>query len=216
VTLGASRSFLEDKLQGDVSLYYKKLEELVTGSGTGNTNAEAFSNGAQGRVKGAEFLLKYPPRARFFGWVAYSLSKAERQRPIDPEYVPFYYDQRHVLTMLGSYKLTSSVNLGGRFRYSSGVPQTPVAFVIFDSDHDLYLPVEGPRYSDNLPDFHQLDVRVDKTFRFKSWKMSGYLEVLNIYNKKNPETTRYNFDYTQSAFLNGLPITPVIGLRGEL
>jgi TonB family protein len=216
ISVGASRLFWDNKLQGDVSFYYKKLDELVTGVGVGNTNEEAFSNQSRGRVKGAEFLLKYPPRERFFGWLAYSLSKAERQRLGEDDYVPFFYDQRHVLTMLGSYKLTNSINIGGRFRYASGSPQTPIVVSVYDSDNNVYLPVRGERNSTNLPDFHQLDLRIDKTFRFKSWKMSAYLEVLNIYNRKNAETTLYNFDYTQSQFLNGLPIIPALGLRGEL
>jgi TonB family protein len=216
VTLGASRSFFDNKIQGDVSLYYKKLDNLISSIGSGATRAEVLTNDAQGRVKGAEFLLKYPPSGRFFGWLAYSLSKAERQRPDEPEYVPFFYDQRHVLTALGSFKLNASINLGARFRYSSGVPQTPVVVSVYDSDNNLYIPIEGERNSERLAAFHQLDLRADKTFRFKSWRMSGYLEILNIYNRQNAETTRYNFDYTQSQSLNGLPITPVLGLRGEL
>ena len=51
---------------------------------------------------------------------------------------------------------------------------------------------------------------------FTDWQLSAYLDVRNAYNRKNPEATMYNFDYTQSKPVAGLPFLPILGLRGEL
>ena len=69
--------------------------------------------------------------------------------------------------------------------------------------------------SQRLSDFNQLDVRIDKTFRFRWGALGIFLEVLNVYNQNNPEGYQYNYNYTQRAPINGLPIFPDLGIRGE-
>ena len=46
--------------------------------------------------------------------------------------------------------------------------------------------------------------------------LSAYLDVQNVYNRANPEGLQYSFDYSKSAVAAGLPLLPVLGLRGEL
>ena len=53
---------------------------------------------------GLEALLKYKPDARFFGWIAYTLSRSVRRDAPDlPQYL-FQYDQTHNLIILGQAK----------------------------------------------------------------------------------------------------------------
>ena len=66
-----------------------------------------------------------------------------------------------------------------------------------------------------LPLFHQLDLLVDKVFTFELWKLAIYLDVQNVYNQGNAEGFTYNFDYTQRQPITGLPIVPILGIRGE-
>ena len=51
---------------------------------------------------------------------------------------------------------------------------------------------------------------------FQTWQFSAYLDVLNIYNRGNPEGVSYNYNYTKQSIVTGLPILPVLGIRGEL
>jgi hypothetical protein len=67
-----------------------------------------------------------------------------------------------------------------------------------------------------VPDFHQLDMRVDKTWKFSAWQLSAYLDVQNVYFRQNPEGISYNYNYSKSSVVSGLPFLPIIGLRGEL
>jgi hypothetical protein len=48
------------------------------------------------------------------------------------------------------------------------------------------------------------------------WRLAWYLDIQNVYNAKNPEGITYSFDYSQSGVVRGLPIIPVLGLRGEM
>ncbi len=85
----------------------------------------------------------------------------------------------------------------------------------FDSASGRYVPLQGPFYSDRLPSFNQLDVRLDKTWTFNRWSLGLYLDIQNIYDAANPEIQLYNFNYTQPYTINGLPILPVFGIRGD-
>lgn len=195
--------------------YYKDLTKLVSRLNT-ERGAEYFNTGS-GYVAGMELLLRYKASDKFFGWIAYTLSRSER-RTVDGEGLTlFQYDQPHILTALGSYKLGKGWELGARFRYVSGPLYTPCTGVggFYDSGAGAYTCITGSPFSQRLGAFHQLDVRVDKTWEFKAWKLSAYLDLYNAYNRQSPEDISYNFNYSRSTTQKGLPVIPSLGLRAE-
>jgi hypothetical protein len=125
------------------------------------------------------------------------------------------YDQPHNLIVLGSYKLPFDFIVGARVRYVSGPLATPVIGAIWDANGNYYFPLYGKEYSRRLPDFFQLDLRLDKRFVFKDWMLSVYVDVQNVTNRKNVEALINNYNYTKEAYLTGLPIIPVLGVKGE-
>ena len=152
---------------------------------------------------------------RFFGWLAYTLSRSER-RDGNERYHLFDWDQTHILSALASYKLGRGWELGARFRYVTGKPYTPPTAAVFDSDAGAYQPIDGAPSSARDDAFHRLDVRVEKTWTFSEWKLSAYVDVQNAYNRKNVEGRSYNFNYSRSGNATGLPLLPIVGIRGEL
>ena len=127
----------------------------------------------------------------------------------------FDFDQTHILSVLGQYKITNNWEVGARFRYVTGVPQTPFAGSIYNSDNDAYEGLPGEVNSVRLPPFHALDLRVDRNWLFDTWRLAAYFEIRNVYNRTNVEGLDYNYDYTEEQYTNGLPIIPSLGLRGE-
>ncbi|WP_437281423.1 TonB-dependent receptor [Sorangium sp. So ce375] len=209
--------------------FYKQLDELVVGVNRPGSVQLDYQNVGSGRVVGGEFLLKYKPDDRFFGWAAYTLSRSTRvPEPGEPErLVPF--DQTHILTVLGSYRLGDGWEFGARFRLVSGNLVTPNVCNVNEQSCDAYrtnalfyaptgtytpIPFSGPN-SERLPAFHQLDLRLDKTWKFKRWRLSGYLDVQNVYNNANSEAIQYNYNFTARQYVTGLPILPSFGMRGE-
>jgi TonB family protein len=210
---------LSRPLEASVEGFYKDLDGLVVSvpaAGATETGV-SYENLGSGRSYGSEFLLRYKPEGRFFGWVAYTVSRSERRDSDADPYHRFQYDQTHILSALGSVKLGGGFQLGARFRYVTGSPYTPVTGGVMDYDAGVYAPIESTaRNSARLPAFHQLDVRVDKEWVFSSFKLSAYLDLQNAYNQQNPEAVIYNYDYSKSSTISGLPILPVLGLRGEI
>ena len=188
--------------------FYKQLDYLVLNK---------VGNVGNGRAYGAELLLRYKPDSRFFGWLAYTLSRSERRdMPGEPLRLTAF-DQTHILTILGSYRLGRGWELGARFRLVSGNRYTPNNYGFYDGNAGVYLPLQDyPLFGSRLPMFHQLDVRVDKTWNLKGGgKVGAYLDVQNVYNQGNVEGVQYNYNFTQHTFINGLPIIPSIGGRIE-
>jgi hypothetical protein len=60
-------------------------------------------------------------------------------------------------------------------------------------------------------------VRVEKRWKLSERaNVSVYLDVVNATNRRNVEGITGNFDYSQTTVVAGLPILPVLGVRGEL
>ena len=70
-----------------------------------------------------------------------------------------------------------SWRVGARGRVSSGYPYTPVINKVYDLGSRSFVPVYGDADSARLPVFWSLDVRVDKTFTFKRWQLTAYLDL---------------------------------------
>jgi TonB family protein len=206
--------------QVDISVegFYKDLTRQVSRAPAGATYA--YANRGTGSAIGLETLLKYKPDKDFFGWVAYTLSRSVRREHADaPEYL-FQYDQTHNLIMLGSYRLGRGWEFGARFRLVSGPLATPVVSppdlpALYAADAGAYAPLQGRAYSRRLPLFHQLDIRIDKRWQFRTWRFSAYLDVQNVYNNAAVEGLTYNYNFSQEQYQTGIPIIPSLGMRGE-
>ena len=178
---------------------------------------QLLGNVGEGRAFGIETLLRYKPDARFFGFLAYTLSRSVRKDgPDEPEKL-FNFDQTHILTAIGSYRLGRGWELGARLRYVSGSLTTPQTYGFYDATVGSYIPLAGfPPSSQRNPAFHQLDVRIDKTWQLGVVKLSAYLDIYNVYNQANVEGVSYNYNSTLSTNASGIPFLPSIGIRGEL
>lgn len=209
------------QIELSVEAYYKDLTNLVTrrqGQGT----SFVYENAGTGTIIGLETMIKYNPDSRFFGWLTYSLSRSTRRdHPGEPEYL-FQYDQTHIFQVLGSYRLGRGWEFGARFRVISGflttpVPAAPELSAIYAADAGAYTPLPGAPFSQRLPLFHELDVRVDKSWQFKDWRLAVYMDVYNAYNHAPQDSILYNYNYTKQTYQTGFPptILPVLGVRGE-
>jgi TonB family protein len=210
-----------DYLELDTTAFYRDMFDLVESTSAvdigadGNAQDVRYNNMGEGRAYGLEVMLRHFPENRFFGWVAYTLSRAERFDPLEDAYSPFRYDQTHILTMVAGYNLPYNIDVSSRFRLVTGSPYTPVAGSVWDADDDDYERVYGPRLSARSATFHQMDVRVDKKFIYDTFIIGAYIEVINAYNAVNEEGRDYNYDHSKSAPVPGLPIIPTLGVNGR-
>jgi len=201
----------------DLTGFYKDLSNWisVTNAIRPDGSPVRYDNNGAGRVYGMEVVARHDLTTKFTGWLSYTLMRATRRDSGSTSYRLFEFDQTHILTVFGTYQLPRNWEIGTRFRLVSGNPTTPVVSHVYDSSSDTYKPGFGAKYSDRLPPFAQLDLRVDKRWIFNRWMMNAYLDLQNVFNRANPEAIQYNFDYTNTRVRSGFPLYPIIGLRGE-
>jgi hypothetical protein len=204
--------------------FYKSIQDALVGfpsldlliAGAGVPNIDALRYDGQGRVLGMEILLRHRQSERFFGWIAYTLMRAERRDGPDAQWRPFEFDQTHILTAVGSLRLGRGWEVGARFRYVTGRP-SPYVRSLLTGLTGTDVSVGAEPWLDRIPDFHQLDLRVEKQWTHPWGRVVFYFEVLNVYNRINAENVTWDADHT-TAYPAGvfLPIVPNIGVRGEL
>ncbi len=123
-------------------------------------------------------------------------------------------DQPHTFNVYGSYRISDRTNVSGRFRVGSNVPlvgylrQTNDRFLLTSTRNEL-----------RLPSYSRLDLRATRTYEVAEGRLSLFVEVINLYNRRNvrARSIRLNqrrmeaFNVTEEMF----PILPSIGFMVE-
>jgi hypothetical protein len=211
------RAGASDGYQLASTFFYKNLSSLVINSGTqvtrnGSVTTENYNNNGKGHIQGMEWQLKYRLNELLLTGV-YTYLQSRRQNPGAAE-LPSPYDQTHALNVLGSYSI-GRWQFGGRLRYVTGNPYTPIIGSYYDADNDVYSPQRGDIYSQRSKDFFQVDLRVDRKWIYDTWILSGYVDIQNLTGYKNQEGLSYSYDYSQKREVTGLPMVPTVGVKGE-
>lgn len=216
---GVEWRFLEPVFLDVQGFYIRRHDQAVPTEGgevtpDGGFKPFYYANVGWGRSYGMEWLLKHDVTERFYGWIAYTLSRTEEVSREGRPLTAGRFDQTHILTAVGSVRPGRGWEVGARFRLVSGNPTTPVRGGSFMADTGEYLPIIGERRSARHPLFHQLDFRVEKTWTFERWMLSLYLDIQNVYNAENVEFTTWDYRYNKSHGVRGLPFLPTLGVKG--
>ncbi len=214
-TIGVEHDFSQ-VIHADVEFFYKWMYDLIVGNPNFQSlDTQFFVNSGVGRAYGMEVLLRHDPVGPLFGWISYTLSRSERKDdPDDDRYYLFDYDQTHILSAVAGYKLPLDFEISAKAQYVTGNPTTTYGLGVYDVDLDTYNAFSTSEYNDRrLPAYGSVSLRLDKLFTFKTWQLDLYVDVLNVIRGKNPEFQIYNYDYTESDYVRGLPTIPGPGFE---
>ena len=201
---------ISDDTRLTVEAYYKDMNSVLTANDLNNV----ITNTGIGYCQGFEIYLQKKFTQGFVGSLSYTYSVSKRQDNINiPEYL-FEYDRPHIVNLIIGYEIFKSWNLGVKFQYATGNPYTPYIGVV--KKQGMNFIVEGDRNSARYPDYHKIDVRLDKTFNLGSWSINAYLDLWNIYNRANviSYTFQANADGTvKTNVREDFGILPVLGVN---
>ena len=185
-----------DKMRLTVEGFYKQYEQYPLsvldglsiaskGADYGQIGDEEIVSTGKGRAYGVEFLFKIMELNNINLTTTYTYFRSEFTNDAE-KYLPSSWDTRHLLNLIGSYKLPKNWNVAARWRYVGGAPYTPINNNIssqisaWDITNQPYL--DFSQYnSRRLKDSHQLDIRIDKEFYFKKWVLNLYTDIQNAY-----------------------------------
>jgi hypothetical protein len=166
-----------------------------------------------GRSKGLEFYIQKKLIDHLYGQISYSYSKTEHEA-LDGILRSGSFDIPHVLSIIGGYKLNESWEFSAKFTYSTGRPYTPVDYKASVEQNRMIYDVQRTN-SERMPDYSRLDIRVDHRANFAGWDLVSYIEIQNIYNRKNTFTYVYNEKTGKIMNIKQIAFFPVGGIKLE-
>ena len=177
------------------------------GAGYGVYGDEAVKSTSKGNAYGVEILGRLKEYKGINAVITYTFVRSEFTDK-KGEYIPSSWDNRHLLTITATRSFKKNWELGLKWRYLGGTPYTP--WDIERSAIKTAWDAQGTGYLDyskfnkeRLTAFHQLDLRVDKSYYYNKWSLMLYFDVQNAYNFKADQP-----DYlVRVEDINGKPLT---------
>ena len=165
------------------------------GADYGTFGDEEVLSISKGRTYGMELLFQDKSLYGFNLILSYTLVWSQFTDK-DNKFVPSSWDNRHILNLTVLRSLGKNWDVGAKWRYVGGSPYTPADLAL--SSKKPAWDVRGREYPDynrfnqtRLKAFHQLDIRVDKTFYFAKWSLNLYVDIQNIYNFQSDSPPAY-------------------------
>jgi hypothetical protein len=128
---------------------------------------------ATGWSYGLETMARLLPGQRAYGWAAYTLSRSTREYEYGGR-APSSWDQRHIVNLVLGYRISDRWSFGGRLHFHSGRPYTAQIGDQSAAEALLY-----NRNNRRLPAYFQLDLRAERTWRFRAWSLHFVADILN-------------------------------------
>jgi hypothetical protein len=159
-------------------------------------------NGLSGEARGVEVVVRRDATSGFSGLAGYAFGRMKYTDTGTGETFWGDADQRHTLSLYGSYRLSSRTSVGARYRYGSnypvtgyiGLPSTGSGQSPVVDGAPVFLVLATERNVLRLPAYSRLDVRADRAFTWSSRRLVAFVDVANVLNHQNVRNTSYSID----------------------
>ena len=152
---------------------------------------EAVKSVGKGRAYGVEFTYQQKLRNNFYGLLAYTLYWSEFTGFDTERFLPSRWDNRHLLTFTGGYKLPKNWEIGTRIRILGGSPYPSLKREASEESYPTLVYDYGTLADNRLEVFNALDIRIDKKWNYDGWSLNLYLEVSNVLGSNIPNPPEY-------------------------
>ena len=167
----------------NVSLANKGADFEVLGN-------EFLLSKGKGKSHGLEFLYQQKLKNNFYAILSYTFFFSKFSN-LDNIYLPSVWDNRHLISFTGGYKLKKNWEISSKLRYTDKTPYAPVNILSSSFSYPEITFDYSQLGNIFLPSFTKLDVRVDKRWNFKSKSMNFYIDVENILANEIPVPPEY-------------------------
>jgi hypothetical protein len=175
----------------------------------------AILNSQRGYARGAQVMVQRRSANGFTGWASYSYGTTKVNDRVLKIRFPSDNDQRHTVNLFASHRVRPSVNLSVKWVYGSGFP-VPAFVRKLPAGYFL----DAARNQARLNAYQRLDFRANKSKVFARWKLTGFFEVVNLFNHANYRFDTFNGYNSRTGaasltFDKMFPILPSAGLAAE-
>ncbi len=192
---------LSSRTEFKFATYYKDMQGLVTADEIAN-----YLNQGTAYVSGAEAFLRHRVPDKFFGWISYAYTHAERRENPESSYHPYFFDNTNIVSVVANYNFTPKFEIGAKWQYLNGTSEVPISSVVLVQDpltrglNPLLADIDEAVTAELTP-YHKLDLRVSYKFELKGLRIGAFLDILNVYNRKN--TVKFVFTPDEPLEIQG-------------
>lgn len=160
---------------------------------------EAVTTDGKGESYGGEFFFQQKLTKNLFATFSYTLFWTKFSGT-DGVLRPSAWDNRHLVSFIGGYKLPRNWEVGAKYRLQGGSPYTPFDL---DASRANYLTTgQGTlNFAElntlRLPAFQSIDIRIDKKYNFNKWLLDLYIDITNFTAFRQPALPNYTFKRTE-------------------
>ena len=201
-------NFPLDPAQPDLFL----IDEMYYRYGFYLNHEELVDTGAA-RAYGVEAMIQKKLARDFYGLIGASYSRAQYGDSRN-SWRDRVFDNRYIFSVEGGYKPDETWEFSARWIYAGGVPYTP-----FDIEQSTQLNravLDEDRINESRnPDYHSLNLRLDRRFHFSHSNLILYVSVWNAYNRKNIASHFWNQIENKPDIIHQWGILPIFGVEFE-
>jgi hypothetical protein len=173
-----------------------------------------FASSLSGPTRGLDLIVSRRAPTGVNGWIAYTYAHTRYHDGTTGESFDGDFDQRHTLNVFLEERISYRFAINGKLRIGSNFPLTGY---FRGTPQALFL---GSTYNAvRLPVYARLDLRANRTFTFTTRRLTLFVEVLNVLNRKNLGQLSGSINATTlaaSGYTTGLiPRIPSAGLLFE-
>jgi hypothetical protein len=176
-------------------------------------NYERLEDVGAARSYGIEAIVQKKLVTGFYGLVSLSYSRAE-YKALDNIWRARMFDNRIIGGIEGGFKPNERWEFSTRWIFAGGVPYTPLDIEASRNINRSVL--DGARVNAlRYPDYHSLNLRIDKRFLFSRSNLILYFSIWNAYNRKNVSTYYWNEVEQKQDVRYQWTTLPVLGIEYE-
>jgi hypothetical protein len=201
------RDFPMDATQPGLFLFDEAVVEGIF------LNHEHLVSSGEARSRGVEVTVQKKMADDIYGLIACSYFNTNYTGSNGKVY-DRVYDNKVTFAAEGGYKLNEKWEFSLRWLYAGGAPMTPFDEPASLASHKGVF--DATRINGaHLPDFHSLNLRVDKRYYFQSTTLTAYLSIWNAYGRRN--IAAYHWDEIRDKVVDEKMwgTVPVFGVKYE-
>lgn len=176
-------------------------------------NPDFLTDNGRASARGVELVIQKKVASDFYGLISGSVYQS-RYRGYDGQWRDRVFGNSWMASMEGGYIASKKWEYSLRWIAAGGRPYTPFD-ITASKQHNTGIYDLSRINGERVPAYHSLNFRIDRRFNFRDSNLILFLDIWNLYNRKNLAAYYWNDLENEQDRHDQWSILPVFGLEWE-